>query len=454
MNTITGKKQICLGSLCVNGGQLTQALLAKQLREVAEKNAPVTAGSSNLFAITSTLPGKPFRPALLDLRGAASDAIIPPGDYLVPVKAFCLQKRAASPPGHRYVLGQYGGKRQKVLTALNQAIPASGMEHRDLQNLSWAIQAGVSYQDMPQEMKAQVDQLIPDHRSSLNREFLEEIEKVWSVGSQALNLPSFETFLERELGDVGKGIIAYREVRNRLINQGQDWRNLSDLFLIDDGTQASGDILNTPWSQVGEGVHARFLTQGSAGDTGFLLLRIDESASNKTKILPAAAVTIISGGLAVYDLYSLITSLMALPEGNQNIQPLAMSPDPNALKNFDIDAPDSPIPSRTTKCVTRNLRAKFLCTIAESLKVVKPSSKRNRPIEEVADGTSNANRNTSPIKNGEDVNNASDRNGRRNSSNDRSGNSGNKWTDDEGNIIWPHNRGFLGAPRRNCCNQV
>ncbi len=113
-------------------------------------------------------------------------------------------------------------------------------------------------------------------------------------------------------------------MRERLISRGSDWRNLSNIFIINDGTQGAGNILNTPWSQLSENVYARFITEGSAGDTGFLLLRIKETPQ-QTKALPLLAIA--GAALTVYDLYDLISTLMALPEGNANIQPLAIATD-------------------------------------------------------------------------------------------------------------------------------
>jgi hypothetical protein len=323
INVIKGQKICLIPGLCVDSGDLTEQLLAKQIRELAEKNAPVTVSSDNLFPRVGSLPGTPFAPALLDLRGASPDDVIPAGDYVVPVQVFCLQKPAGSPNGHRYLVGQYGGKRKQVLAALNKAASTAEIGHTDLQNLSWAIQAGVAYEDMPQEMQALADKLIPDHRSSLKRGWLEDIEAAWNTGSKILNLPSFESFLTNQLGDAGSVIVAFRQVRNRLVSRGADWRNLSEIFIIENGQQGAGNVLNTPWSQISESVHARFVTDGNYNDTGFLLLRVEDKNLEKTKALPLLAIG--AGALTAYELYDLINTLMALPEGNSNIQPLAMS---------------------------------------------------------------------------------------------------------------------------------
>jgi hypothetical protein len=163
-------------------------------------------------------------------------------------------------------------------------------------------------------------------------------------------LPSFESFVSSNLGDAGTSLLTFMEVREQLIERGQDWRNLSTAFIIEDGTQGAGNILNTHWSQLGEGVYARFITEGNAGDTGFLLMRIEDlqsasaketqvEQSNQTKVLPLILLALTA--LTVYDFYDLISTLMALPEGDQSIQPLAMSPDLQALAEVALELCDN-----------------------------------------------------------------------------------------------------------------
>ncbi len=361
-------QQVCLiPGLCLNTSDLTEALLAKQIRELAEKNAPITVSSNNLFQTVNLLPGEPFNPSLLDLRDAKPDDVIPVGDYVLPVKFYCLQKPAGSPPGHRYVLGQYGGKRKEALAALGRATIKSNASYNELQALSWAVQAGVAYDDMPQEMQALVDTLIPEQRSSLQRGWLEDLEKIWNTGSPILNLPSFDSFLSNRLGEAGKGIVAFREVKSRLVNRGRDWRNLSDIFIIDNGSQGAGNILETPWSQLGENVYARFITEGNAGSTGLLLLRLGEAETQKTKFLPLVFAA-IEAGLTIAALYDLTTTLVALPEGNQNIQPGQL------LLDFAALVPGVGLAGKAAKLLRRGEKAELATAKALSKKELGASS--------------------------------------------------------------------------------
>lgn len=325
---VGGKKKVCIAGLCVKTGRLTETIFAKQLKQLAQKNAPVTISSDNLYPVTESLPGSDFNPSILDLRNAAQDDVIPPGDYIIPVEVYCLQKVASSPKAHRYLLGKYGGKRKEVLAALNKAATNSDIPHKDLQNLSWAIQAGVSYQNMPDSMQLIADKLIPDYRSQLKQEWWKQIETAWNKGSKLLNLPSFDRFVTSNLGELGSTLLAFRQTHQRLVNRGRDWRNLSNIFIIDDGTQGVGNVSATPWSQVANNIHARFVTGGNAQDIGLLMIRVGnkqsgKEASNGNKALPL--LPIAAAALTVYDFYDLVTTLSAIPEGNGNIQPLAMS---------------------------------------------------------------------------------------------------------------------------------
>lgn len=380
-----GKKRICIRSFCIDKNKFTETFLAKQIRDIAEKNAPVTASNNNLYPLVSSLPGDLFRPSILDLQGASPEQVIPAGDYVIPVKVYYLQKVASSPNGHRYLLGKYGGNRRQILAALNQAAASSDISHSDLQNLSWAIQTGAVYKNMPTQMQALVDRLIPQYRSALTSESWEEIEKIWNKASQALRLPSLQQFLTKNLGDTGRNLYAVKQVHERLVARGGSWRNLSDIFLLQNGTPPTGDVLTTPWSQLTDGVYARFVTEGNADDTGLLMLRIVEGkvspkqgTTDGTKGLPL--LQLISRALTVYELYQLITALVALPEGNQNIQPLTMSPDLFAVTQELVDIGIKICERRRIPQGRLSKAINILCSVADGApRIMKPDIKNIHP---------------------------------------------------------------------------
>ncbi|MEC4812931.1 MAG: hypothetical protein SAK29_06605 [Scytonema sp. PMC 1069.18] len=376
------EKKICIRSFCIDKGQLTENFLAKQIREITEKNAPVTVSSNNRYPLVSSLPGEPFRPSVLDLQGASPTQVISAGDYIIPVKVYYLQKVASSPNGHRYSLGKYGGSRKEVLAALNQAAASSkDVSDKDMQNLSWAIQAGAAYKDLPVQMQVLVDKLIPQYRSVLKAEWWDEIENLWNKSSQALHLSSLQQFLTKNLGDTGRNLLAVKQVRERLTGRGGNSQNLSDIFLLKDGTPGTGNVLETQWSQLSDGVYARFVTPGNADDTGLLMLRIAEKKVNaktqtnaQTKGFPL--LQLISNALTVYELYQLITTLVALPEGNQNVQPLTMSPDLFGVTKELVDFGIKVCERRGTPKGRLSKAINIMCSVANGTpQIVKPKIK-------------------------------------------------------------------------------
>ena len=233
---------------------------------------------------------------------------------------------------------------------------------------------------MPREMQTLFNNLIPEYRNSLNQDFWQQIESIWNSGSKVLNLPSFRSFVGNKLGDTGTGLLTFMDARERLINRGSDWRNLSDIFILNDSTQGSGNILNTPWSQLSENIYARFITEGNAGDTGFLLLRIKETPQ-QTKALPLLAIA--GAALTVYELYDLISTLMALPEGNANIQPLAMS----IAEDFAIDTATDRATDRACQAIKPRGRITGLLSILCNVGTRRPGKPgRGKNPEKIASG--------------------------------------------------------------------
>jgi hypothetical protein len=375
---ISEKKKICIRGFCLDKAQFTENFLAKQIREIFKKHAPVTVSRENLYPQVSSPPGDSFRPSILNLQGASPEQIIPAGDYIIPVKVYHLQNMARSPNGHGYVLGQYGGSSKEVIAALNQAAASTDAPQSDLQNLSWAIQAGVSYGEMPEEMQSLVNTLIPQYRSALKPGWWEEIETIWNKSSLVLGLPSLQQFLARNLGDEGQNLLALKQVHERLVTRRGDWRNLSDIFLDNNKTPAPENVLSTPWSQLSDGVYARFVTEDNAEQTGLLLLRITETkvsqnkhTTNGNKGLPL--LQIISHALTVYELYQIMSALVALPEGNQNNQPLVMSPDLSAITQDLVDIGIKFCQRQPTPRGRLSIAINMLCSLADGTpRVTKP----------------------------------------------------------------------------------
>jgi hypothetical protein len=268
-------------------------------RGIINDETPVVVSTDNLYPVKSQLPGSEFNPSLLDLTGSLDpNAVIEPGDYVIPVKVYCLKKKASSPHGKRYLLSKYKGKYQEVLKDLNRAASFSNIPHQQLQVLSWNIQAGVPYDEMSAETKLVVDQLIPQHKQKLKRSWWDKIEREWQNASQKFGIPSFESLMS-ELGDVGNYVLQVKQFRQYLIENGSNYQALSDAFIIDDRNQSQEDVFQTPWSQVSNNIYARFLTLGNANDTGLLLVRIVPDPKAQSKAQNKALPAVIGAGLLV-----------------------------------------------------------------------------------------------------------------------------------------------------------
>jgi hypothetical protein len=320
------------------GDTVNKQALRSLFRGVINDETPVVVSTDNLYATTSKLPGGDFNPSLLDLTNSPDqNAVIEPGDYVIPVKVYCLKQRASSPDGKRYLLSSYKGKFQNVLKDLNYAASFSNTSHQQLQILSWNIQAGIPYDEMPKETQQIVDQLIPQHKKKLKRSWWDKVEKEWQQVSRKFGVPSFEGLMSN-LGDVGTLLVQTKQYRQYLIENGSNYQALSDAFIIDDHNQSQEDVLRTPWSRVRDNVYARFLTLGNAKDTGLLLIRVlpDAKAQSKAgnKALPAV---VLGTAFLLSDLYDLLTLTAAIPEGKQDVQPLGMSYDYSvALDLLDV----------------------------------------------------------------------------------------------------------------------
>jgi len=101
-----------------------------------------------------------------------------------------------------------------------------------------------------------------------------------------------------------------RSFKAKLREVGNDYEELRRLI---DTTLSKKKSTETPWSKISENIYARFVTEGSFGDIGFLQVRI----------IPETGRTINSESQKKYPLD--IASLVADPN-NSSVQPLSLTP--------------------------------------------------------------------------------------------------------------------------------
>ena len=281
-------------------------------------------------------------------------AMLIPGDYEIPVTMFCMNQSAASPPGHRYVLAPLRGSRAPVIAALNARAAGLELNYQPLQVLSWNIQAGMAYVDMPAASQSLVDQLIPDYRDQLRGSFLEEIERTYNGISSFTNLPSFNSALN-QLGEAGRLIRRYQDFRDNLVRYQNDYNRLFDTLIPSGGTtSALGGSERTPWSKLDNRVYARMITQASAGGVGKLQIRVLPLRLTPAGLVSSAVQVAVSNIIADSenpDTQSIggvtTTESESPPTNSDEASPTEETTDEN--DDTEVPKPSAPIPDDPTQ---------------------------------------------------------------------------------------------------------
>ena len=292
-----------------------------ELEKIFLAESPILPSSRSQFPLVNLLPGKsdfkPLQYKKSSLAYAADGTILlTPGDYNIPVITYCMKSNGASPPGHTYALSLLQGTRAKVIRELNmKAIPQFTSE--DVQILSWSLQAGLNYEELTTQSKKIVDAVIPNDKIELQDSFFHRFTNEWdrlAVRSQGI-LPSFNDASDEflmELGDVGKNLIEMRAFRDRILENGNDYEELSRFI---DVKKTPISSTKTAWSKVSDQVYARFVTKYGFQEVGEIQVRILPFSLN-LKRSPNS----ISNEKVLVDL----SSWVADPQ-NSFIQPLTFS---------------------------------------------------------------------------------------------------------------------------------
>lgn len=213
-----------------------------------------------------------------------------------------MKSSSSSPEGHAYTLDQMKGKLGPIIKKLNLKAPAH-FSISDIQILHWSLLAGLSYEEMTEVSQRIIDQIIPEHRNEFKESFINLMEKKLDHLSELSNgtIPT--------LSDI-PNLEGMRSFRDKLREVGNDYEELSRLI---DTTPTKKKRTEIPWSRISENIYARFVTEGSFGDIGFL----------QVKVMPEAGRTINSESQKKY-LFD-VASLLANPN-DPSVQPLSFTP--------------------------------------------------------------------------------------------------------------------------------
>ncbi len=293
--------------------------LSSGLEKILVQENPIDPPERSTYPLAQMLPGNFFEPRKTIRSVFTYDSkgqfVLSPGDYVFPVMTYCMNSLASSPAGHIYSLSQLVGKRSKIIRELNLLGPAKYFAD-EIQMVSWGILNGLSYEELGKLGQEMVETVIPHYETELKESIITQIERKWNQASSLSGgiLPSFnestETF-EESLGEIGKRIKAMREYRDRLREVGYDYAQLSEMVDTATGSGVRGD---TPWSKVSNNVYARFVTEGSFGEIGYIQVRVLSASSGRE-------INSVYNKQEVLDLVFLLAN-----PNSRDIQPLSFSP--------------------------------------------------------------------------------------------------------------------------------
>jgi FecR-like protein len=160
---------------------------------------PLTLNAKDVYPTVNQLPGGPFSPTPLQLTADQLDQPIAPGDYTINTLDFCSEYSVHEPgAGVAYVLGPYEGKAAGAIGALIwRGTVQYHINPNTLQAVSWTIQSGLTYSQMPKSYQAIVDQVIPDFKSEFTSDFIVNLETTYNNAARAAQLPPLDAMLAK-----------------------------------------------------------------------------------------------------------------------------------------------------------------------------------------------------------------------------------------------------------------
>jgi len=227
---------------------------------------PLTLNANDVYPTVANLPGGPFNPQPLKLTADELNQPLAPGDYTINTLDFCSEYSVHAPgAGVAYVLGPYEGKAAGAIGALIwRGTVQYQINPNSLQAVSWAIQSGLSYTQMPKTYQGIIDQVIPDYKSEINGDFVSNLETTYNSLAQGAKLPPLDTILAK-LGKPGE--LALSAERQRAILTAQNTNDQLREQTLFQGQQSGlytpVKAENGPWTERVKGqVYMKLLIAG------------------------------------------------------------------------------------------------------------------------------------------------------------------------------------------------
>lgn len=266
---------------------LIMRLATKFLQKILDVEPPVSPPSKSPFPIVESLPGQEF----IANKNLVSKAIainddgsftFSPGDFAIPVMAYCMHCSGISPLAHRYRIVLLKGSKAHIIRIINNRAIEKYAPH-DIQTLLWAIQSGIPYDLMATHSKAIIDEFAPEFKNELSEDLLLKIENKWNSIAKILpGVPNFSEVSEQilfQLGDVGAQIKHLVQLREEIRRRGASYETFASFV---ERAGLSGDLgtsTTTQWSQLEPSVYARFLTREGHSSPAIVELRVEGTTS-------------------------------------------------------------------------------------------------------------------------------------------------------------------------------
>jgi len=197
--------------------KITEDLFVKTATKLLGDQLPIDLDATKVYPTVDVLPGGPFTPQPLALTPNTLGNPLPPGDYTVNVMAFCTEYSVHRPgAGVAYKLAPLEGKQAGAVATLLWRGVQDGVNPQHLMGVAWGIQSGLTYDRMPKTFQATIDSVIPDYKSQLNGDFIQQLEDAYQAVAKEAKLPPLDALLLK-MGDAGKLALAAELERNALL---------------------------------------------------------------------------------------------------------------------------------------------------------------------------------------------------------------------------------------------
>jgi hypothetical protein len=282
----------------VNPRDAAIKVAARQFTPWVAANQPIIRDWSAVYPTVTTLPGPAFSPnkdpgkfasALAYFKGALTnynggEVDLPQGDYAFKVRVYCTSWYAGNIhrgyAGHKalWLLGPIKGSRADILQTTYARASLKGLPFSDVQTLSWALQAGMRYDQFPARQQQMVNQLIPDLKNLILGSFEDQAKAEWNrIAGTVPNVPSFDSALS-SMGSAGQTIVDMNGARDQIIANAENFDAMRHALAPPGGADDS-NAGDPPWSIVAPGLYERLITEGYLGSTGMLQVRVTAAAS-------------------------------------------------------------------------------------------------------------------------------------------------------------------------------